>query len=477
MRSKRWLVLVFLAVSLLVPGNPARADAAPPVDPPGGDISPEGATEVEMVAEKVVIDLRQTDDGTASVTAWFLLQNTGTVDEHLKVRFPLNGDPLWNPTTEEYSYPLITDFKVWNGSQQLSTQKIEDNNLNAVEYFLGYGSIIYWSVFEADFPVDEQVELTVRYSLDLTELNPSSFVEIFYILATGAGWKGPIRDAEIVLRFPFIINELNVPSLGSVFFGAEETVVENELCLHLVDFEPRSAQNLQAEIVKPSLWQDVLAKRLQVISMPDDSSAWVNLASAYAAAGLDKHGWFSDEQSALAFTHAFLKAVELDPENLHYHLELLRTLDYSYGYGPIPNYIQTVMLNEAAAILQLDPANQEVLDMVASWRQVSPDLILPTPVPPFSLLVPTPTSSVAPTQAKSPTFTPIPRSYPSATQTIRPTATPVPLSKTSTPQPETLSGIVKNIGIGLAGLLLGFIAGGVSFWLFSSFIRNRRTQG
>ena len=76
---------------VLLPLGSAHADAAPPMNPPGGDISPEGQTEVEMVAEEVVIDFRQSSDDSAQVTAWFLLRNTGTVDEHLVCTQRLSG--------------------------------------------------------------------------------------------------------------------------------------------------------------------------------------------------------------------------------------------------------------------------------------------------------------------------------------------------------------------------------------------------
>ncbi len=210
MQKIKFMVGILVISALLMPVGPVHADSAPPVNPPGGDISPEGGTEVQMVAEQVVFDFRQSTDDSANVSAWFLLHNTGDVDEHLKVRFPLNGDPHsgLDPTTGEmkFDYPLIQDFTASVGGQKLQTHTMEDTDPNAEQFFLGNGSILYWSVFDMDFPAGKDVKLTVNYTYRPTE--EAYDAQIYYILATGAGWKGPIKSADVIIRLPYILNEI-----------------------------------------------------------------------------------------------------------------------------------------------------------------------------------------------------------------------------------------------------------------------------
>jgi hypothetical protein len=122
------------------------------------------------------------------------------------VRFPLNGDPWIDDQTFEMKYSLIEDLTVWIGNKQLPTQTVEDHDSNAVEYFLGYGSVIYWAVFDVTFPVEREVELTIKYTMHPTDRRSSSEAFVNYIMSTGAGWKGPIGSADIILRFPYILN-------------------------------------------------------------------------------------------------------------------------------------------------------------------------------------------------------------------------------------------------------------------------------
>jgi hypothetical protein len=58
--SKIGLGLLFLALGIysFFPGQSARADIAPPSEPPGSNISPGEGTQVQMLAETVQIDVQ-----------------------------------------------------------------------------------------------------------------------------------------------------------------------------------------------------------------------------------------------------------------------------------------------------------------------------------------------------------------------------------------------------------------------------------
>src|SRR5262245_22601535 len=83
----------------------ARADIAPPDQPPGSNIGPGGQTQVRMQAERVVLDVRSRAPGStgaqtqlagdlaeAQVSGDFGMRNLGAADEQMQVRFPLS-DP------------------------------------------------------------------------------------------------------------------------------------------------------------------------------------------------------------------------------------------------------------------------------------------------------------------------------------------------------------------------------------------------
>jgi hypothetical protein len=76
---------------------PVRADVAPPQQPPGSSVGPEGdTTQVRMMAETVIInilkDVISGTDGQALIDANFTMRNLGNDTEYMNVRFPL-ADP------------------------------------------------------------------------------------------------------------------------------------------------------------------------------------------------------------------------------------------------------------------------------------------------------------------------------------------------------------------------------------------------
>lgn len=445
---KKIPLLIFVSI-LLIPLGSARADAAPPMNPPGGNVSPEGQTQVEMLAEQVIIDFRQSGNDTANVTAWFLFRNTGTVDEQLAVRFPLNGDEIAGVP----AIPYIKDFAAWIGNQQLPTQTIKDNDINAAKYFLGYQSIMYWAVFEMDFPVGIDVKLTVKYTARMSSWQYDSRGKIFYILATGAGWKNSIGSVDVIMRFPYIVNELNFPYLES---EPKLTVIENEIRFHKDNLEPTSRDNIELVVAKPQLWQDVLQNRLNVIATPDDASAWLNLAHAYSAVGRESHGCFMSEEYRHLYTLAFQRVLALNPNDANLHAEFAKgLLESCTDYGKHPDYA-AVIRNEIAISLDLDPQNQVALDLIEFIKTYRSDF-------PLTIAgIPSPTS-VLPTTSPTPKYSsPTPLPWPTPRQ-----KTPTPALPSPTPVEPTE---LKTDGF--SSTLISFIFG-VGVCLIGVFFYNR----
>ena len=471
--TKFLLIVITISFFVLIPLRSARADAAPPMNPPGGDVSPEGDTEVQMVAEQVTIDFRSSTDDSAKVTAWFLFHNTGSADEHLMVRFPLNGDERTNSSGQDY-IPLIQDLTAAVDGQQLPTRVYKDTDPNAPMFFLGWGTVMYWSEFPVDFPVGKDVKLVVMYTLKPTTEYSYNYVE--YLLATGAGWKGPIGKADVILRFPYILNVYNLPSYNdynsnNYFINDSSSnpqtvrstkIVENELWLHWENLEPTDRDNVFVSIVQPHLWQNIVLASSQVIDSPDDASAWLALARAYAAAGQDKHINFTNDQLAQAFIQAFERTLTLNPNNASLHAEFANDMLWTFLQGN--DYYQSIFLNELASALALDPKNADALSLEDTMHTDFPGMVLPTPGPFPTYVSPTPTQepTAIPTSILPPTYTIVPTYtlIPSVTpfQTRNPTtATPAAISKSNQGSLNISGWLIILVAVFASGMGSGFL--------------------
>jgi hypothetical protein len=455
MKAIKMSLLLLLAILLLASPGQVKADAAPPMNPPGGNVSPEGGTQVQMVAEQVIIDFRQSTDDSARVTAWFLFHNTGNADEHLKVRFPLNGDQNYRSGGD---YPLIKDFTALIDGQQLITQVVLEDDPNAPIFYLGHNStVMYWSEFDVDFPVGKDVKLTVKYTLQPTDEN--SYAYIYYILATGAGWKGPIGKADVVLRFPYVLNTYNLQSYDS-YAKSSTKIIENELWFHWEGLEPTNQDNVYVSVVQPHLWQAVLQARVLAIGSPDDASVWLALARSYAAADTEAHRSLIHEQICQAFINAFERALTLDPNDASLHAEFANDLLWTWRSD---DYFKALISNEVATALSLDPNNADARSALDFMNQQFPNSILPTPGP-FPIFVPaTPTlePTLEPTAEPAEPTSYLPSPTPHRTATLIPaTISPQPTNlPTNLPAKET-----NRTNTNLPGLLILFavvFAGGI----------------
>jgi hypothetical protein len=280
-------------------------------------------------------------------------------------------------------------------------------------------------------------------------------------LSTGAGWKGPIGTADIIVLFPYILNEFNLPYADDLTrwdaqFNRTTTILENQVRIHYDNLEPTQDNNVAIGVVSPHLWQEVLRRRVQVIGTPDDPQAWLALARAYAAAGQEKHGMFIKDQYSLAYLQAFERALTLLPNDASLHLEFAQGL-YGAWFSP-DRYYRDTLSNELATVLKLDPGNADAISMLSNLQLNSSNLPTPGPFPTRAL--PTPTEDVYSTSTITPfmiTATPISTLVPTDVQpTTLPavTATPAAGGKSSSTGLLLLAGLA-TLGIGFgAGWLL-----------------------
>lgn len=328
-----WLAIgiaVFF-LSMLVFIQPVRADVAPPQAPPGSNpVAGTVDTQVRMEHEKVVIAIQEVEDfdqkGTARVWAEFHMENKGGTAETLMVRFPISYDDGWG------GYPEIEDLMVYVNNLSVDTSEIKLESGPEV-----WDTRISWTEFEVTFPPDEIVEIEVDYTLNGTGYYP--FVTYEYLLQTGAGWKGTIGSAEIIVRLPYPAAPENVLLEGSTGWGGTTPgaeLIENEIRWFLEDFEPESDHNISVALLRPSLWQRILDEQQYVSDFPQDGDAWGMLARYYKEATNLSKGYRTDTGGISLYQQsisAYKKALELLPNDALWHFGYADLLLWRSGWG------------------------------------------------------------------------------------------------------------------------------------------------
>jgi hypothetical protein len=195
---------------LLAAAAAAPRDIAPdPVPREGESLAPRKPTEVEMSAEVVTITLAAEE---ARVTAVFTMKNLGKAAETFDVGFPTAVRP------EDYDFADDDkiDVKKW-GDATLRDFKasVDGKPVRAEPRYasdvkdLGIRGWLCWSMtFEPDRPRTVEVSYALATADDnYTEHSPLRNRQATYILKSGAGWKGPIGSAKVILKFDGITPE------------------------------------------------------------------------------------------------------------------------------------------------------------------------------------------------------------------------------------------------------------------------------
>ncbi len=417
MRTKRLLVTVCVLVLTFIP-MPARADVAPPQQPPGSNPQPgTEATQVRMVAETVQIDIIAgafpNSLGQAKVTADFTMRNLGETAESMAARFPLGSNDGWGNIKE------IVGLQVKVAGRQVPTHRIEGEDPN------GWSSgDVPWASFDVTFPPGQDVPIHVEYPLEGTGEYP--FVWFSYVLSSGAGWKDTIGSADIIVRLPYDLNDENM--LGASPGG----IIEGHTARwHYDNLEPTSQDNFEVNLVMPFAWQRYLAEQDNLARNPSDGESWGRLGKvckemAYSSRGkgfrmgdMDPGAQKLYEQSLAAYD----RAVTLLPKDALWHAGYADALAY-HAYFAHFNGTDTTeealhALREIRVALDLAPQDakvQEIADMI-SWsfpdgmklngKTYDYPWLTATPVPQPATPIPTVAAATEPVAQVVPTDTPM----------------------------------------------------------------------
>jgi hypothetical protein len=408
MKNKIYIFYIFLLVAVLLafPGA-ARADIAPPINPPGSNVQPGGAsTQVRMVNEKVVLDVK--DDGQAQglgkahVTADFSMRNLGSEQETMQVRFPISANNGWG------DYPEITGVvvKVDGKTVPTTTTSYPEPNYSA--------DPVPWVEFGVTFPPNVDVAISVGYDLQGSGYYP--YTAFYYLLETGTGWKDTIGKAEIILRLPYEANSLNVvqdtqigwaeTNPGGIFDGRE---------VHWLyeDFEPGPyavVQNMEFALVAPSAWKMVLQAQAEIKASPTDGEAWGRLAKAYKDLFLLGKGYREDAGGSELYrlsVEAYEECLRLKPSDAQWHAgfaDLLANKAFWDNWMSGPTQDAFRALTEIQTALKLAPNDAKVQEIAQNILWTFPDgMTLTDAGYDFPWLTQTPTPR-PPTETISPSF-------------------------------------------------------------------------
>jgi hypothetical protein len=429
MTTRKIVAIIITTILLMVSYTPVRADIAPPEPPPGSGINPSQETKVQMVAENVLMVVRETspDVYIIEVTADFAMKNLGETDEQMQVRFPLEnvsglGDG-WG------QHPEVRNFKASVNKSQVSTKTIQ-------EPYQTNGIPLNWAAFDVNFPTGQDVYIQVSY---ITDVEDYAAPAIQYILGTGAGWYQSIGTATITLRFPYAVSMANV-----LWFHEPDKIPENivligkEIRWHWKNYEPASDEIVSVSVVHPKDWQNILDLEAKTGINPNDIDSVIELSRKYQVAGSNK-GFISTPRLGDLAEIAIEQALALHPNEIRLHLELAEIYYQRYWwskYLPENPYTQKLK-DEIGVIFELDPTNQRALELKTLLEQDLAKAQNPTPSA-------TPTKTVV---VKTPTQ--------------KPSETP-PFIMAATVTPEAVTESNNSSGQVLAGifvLIVGFIAG------------------
>ena len=365
----RKMALVIALLFILSAIAPARADAAPPAYPPGFNPAPGSEqTQVRMESESVRLNIREADGGEemgfADVQALFNMKNLGSTDERMAVRFPAAVGNGWFGVTP------VQDISVKVNGTPSNTRRISGEDPN------GFEKAVDWVEFDVLFPAGQPVKIEVAYTLEASGEMP--YIWFQYIFSSGAGWKGTIGSADLIVNLPYQVDELFLlPCIDDITNCTTPGWVKEgkTLTWQYHDFEPKPEDNFTISLVAPSVWKQVLKERARVETAPKDGEAWGRLGKLYKTLLFSPHGrrgfrtWHSQADPGVRglfqlSDEAYTKAIDLLPQDALWHAgyaDLLAYYAVYAGYEGEPTLpLKLKALEQIHLALQLAPDDETV---------------------------------------------------------------------------------------------------------------------
>ena len=328
------LALAFVLLNLLAPA-PAQADVGVhPILPGGSSLQPGQATSIQMAAEVVRMNVRaanQADNAAieltpdwygynpnsvwypavAEVEADFTMRNPTSSPVSMDAWFPLAFALKtygWAELSPEETVPRIASFQVSvDGSPvEYAVSELPNPNGAGLPY-------LPWASFPVTFPAAADAVIHVSYLLPLAQPAKSNALVLFYVFQTGAGWAGPIGQAELIVTLPYpaSVETLSGMPAGSLnppyylFTKDEATTIPpgavlegNQARWSWQNWEPRASDDFALLLLHPGAWEALQAARVEAESAPGDGQAWLKLCQVVRSLSVRYHAAIPTAYSA-----------------------------------------------------------------------------------------------------------------------------------------------------------------------------------
>lgn len=195
---------LLLIILLLLFANAAAGIAPNPVKIKG--IIPEGTIDVRMVWERVVVDLYR---DSSVVEATFFMRNEGE-SQTINIGFPEMNFYQRGRTADD----VPASFSVTGNGRRVEEIRLYtpgplsgDEGSGDFSLSMTSGEIKIpesyqerpWLLWDATFEEGESMQIVVRYTMPYGEIRGRCRY-FTYLMSTGAGWKGSVERAEIVVN-------------------------------------------------------------------------------------------------------------------------------------------------------------------------------------------------------------------------------------------------------------------------------------
>jgi hypothetical protein len=466
------LVLLAILILLLIPSIVHADVGVRPILPGGSNIQPEAETPIQMASELVTMNVRpatQADNSSiqlnpeayglqiqpvwypvvAEVQAVFTMTNPTSNDVSLTAWFPLASaleTVNWELNPDEI-VPRIANFHVAVGGNPIDYSVTELPNPKGADK-----PLLPWASFPVTFPPGKETNIQVSYLLPLQTSVKGSELALYYIFQTGAGWAGPIGQAELIVNLPYPASpetmarmrpgSLSLPyamSFPDALIPTGGVMEGNQARFAWTNFEPGPQDDFSMWLIDPIMWQALDTARAAVQANPQDGQAWLDLADIYRSLALKAYnypGIFSESYLPLGL-EAYPKAAELLPEHPapHAGMAMLSLAPYMTDANA-PSEVMGFVQEQLRIARELETAHPDLAEQafISSWMLEDSINMYFEHITATAISGATSTGWARETETAAYTLTPsdTPTPHPSLTVTTLPSRTPKHLSPTPT---------------------------------------------
>ncbi len=257
------LSMLSILAAFALDSTGARADTPAPVVPVA--LAPvQRDTVIELVAVTLDADITESDGHTlVAGNSTFKLHNTDKMND---LQVPL-GFPGWPGDPYAFDPGRLSSFAVSvDGKKVTLTPSRADLKLGSAV------RAVDWYTWTLPIAADEKKTVRIDFSQDLGDALLPRFV---YGLAPAGVWKGSIGSSRLTLTFP------NSTTAEQVVAASPATLTFDGASVTWRFAANEPPTNPTLTIIKPSAWNDLLARRRTLQQNPNDAAAHVAVGTLF----------------------------------------------------------------------------------------------------------------------------------------------------------------------------------------------------